>query len=226
MPSLMIVNPRRRARKAAPKRRTRARARKVATVTVKSNPVRRRRKSVARVVPGYKRARRSAKVSHRRIRRNPIGGRARGLLAPLMAAVPGAVGAVAVNLIMSKLPLPAMLKTGPIKHIARVGVILGIGLLANKATRSPLVGQAIQGALTVSVYESIKELMAGAGMNLGEDMGMGTDEDIGFYSPATTVDGYIDNPAMGEYIDNAGYSDDGLSQYVSENEFAAANDEF
>ena len=222
MPSLMIVNPKRRKRKASPKRRTR----KVATVTVKANPVRRRRKSATRAVPVARRARRSAKTTYRRIRRSVSSGRTGNFLAPLMGAVPGAVGAVAVNLIMSKLPLPAMLTTGPVKHVARVGVILGLGFLANKATRNPMVGQAIQGALTVSVYESIKELMAGVGMPLGEEMGMGQDNDLSYYSPASTIDGYIDNPAMGDYIDNAGYADDGLSRYVSENEFAEAGDEF
>ena len=220
MSGLMIVNPsRRKRRKASPKRR----ARKATSVVVRSNPVkRRRRKSAVRSnpVPGFRRAR--ARRSSKRVRRNPIGHSSGGILKPLMTAVPGAVGAVGVNLILSKLPLPAMLTSGPIKHVARVGIILGLGMLANKVTRSPMVGQAIQGALTVSVYESIKELMSGAGMNLGDDMGMGTDE-MGYYSPATTIDGYIDNPSMGEYV--SGY-DDGISEYVSADEFSVSSDEY
>lgn len=222
MAGLLIVNPRSRSRKkASPKKRAR-RVRRATSVTVRSNPVRaRRRKSAIRSnpVPGFKRARRAK--SHRRIRRNPIGHSAGGFLKPLMHAVPGAVGAVAVNLVLSKLPLPAMLTTGVVKHVARVGVILGLGMLANKVSRSPMIGQAIQGALTVSVYESIKELAAGAGMNLGDDMGMGdTTEELGFYSPATTIDGYIDSPAMGEYVSGYDPTDDGIGEYVSADEYS------
>ena len=212
MAGLMIVNPSRRKRRKAP---AKSRARKATTVTVK-----RRRKSALRSnpVPGFHKARRRKSAS-RRVRRNPIGGRAEGFLKPLMNAVPGAVGAIGVNLILSKLPLPDVLTTGAVKHVARVGIILGLGMLANKVSRSPMIGQAVQGALTVSVYESIKELMSNAGFQLN---GIGTDE-MGYYSPATTVDGYVDNPALGEYPLGV---DDGLSEYVSADDFAMSGEDY
>lgn len=206
MSELLLVNPRRRkAKRAAPKRRTRK-----AVTVVRRAPVKRRRRSVAaRAKTVYRNvATRVKKFRRRRKSSGSHGGMGGGFLRPLMHAVPGAVGAVAVNLILSKLPLPAVLTSGPIKHVARVGIILGLGLIANKVSRNPMIGRAVEGALTVSVYESIKELMAGAGMPLAGDMGIS--DGVGYYSAAQTINGYVDNPGMGTYIDNPA-----MGEYVS-----------
>ena len=103
MAQLMLINPKRRTRRAksaSPKRRRRTVARMAAP---------RRRRHVARVAHNPIRRRRHHTMSRRRVRRNLIEG---GMGGTTMSAVVGAAGAVVVDVVTGYIPLPASMMTG------------------------------------------------------------------------------------------------------------------
>jgi hypothetical protein len=128
-----------------------------------------------------------------------------GITSQLVPAAYGAGGALALDLALGYIPLPAMLKTGYARHATRIVGALGIGWLAGKFLRGK--SQAIgAGALTVAMYGLFKDVAlqfapAAISAKLGEY------EEI-------TVQGY-DDPAegtagVGAYLSGDGYSDEDL----------------
>lgn len=164
------------------------------TTSAKKRPARRRSTSMARL--------------RRRSRRNPIAGRGLigGVVSQVTGAGVGAIGGAAVDLALRFLPLPV--KTGPVGHLTRAGIAIGAGLLGK---RMPLVAQAAQGALTITLYNVLRQYVT-VPMNLGEisdadvreitAMG-GTDIEtqplLGAYEPSGGVGlGFVDD-SLGAY---------------------------
>lgn len=175
-----------------------------------------RRPAVGYVV-GSKRIRRrklNPRRSHSRRRRhsNPrfsLG----GITNQLVPAAYGAAGALALDVALGYIPLPAMLTTGYARHATRIVGALGIGFLASKFLRGR--SQAIgQGALTVAVYGLLKDV---ATQTLGGKVkGLGDYEEI-------TVDGYMDPaPTMGAYLGNSTGAEDGVGAYMGDFQTADA----
>lgn len=232
MYEVAIVNPRgskrrRRNRKgqfvkgsSAPSRRRRRRRSAVAAT---SAPRRRRRRAVARI--SNPRRKRRTYVSHfaRRRRRNPranfsVGGVARALV----PAGIGAVGAVALDVLMGYAPLPVALKTGIPRHAVRIAGAIGLGLVAGKffgGEKGKLVGA---GALTVALYSIIRETVQKFAPTLP---GLGDYEEVtvGYMDPASTVqlgtgaymngmDSQAIESGMSAYMDGMGaYMQDGIA---------------
>jgi hypothetical protein len=139
----------------------------------------------------------------RRYRRNPIGlPSVGGIVGQLVPAAYGAGGALALNLALSYLPLPEAVKTGWPRHGVRLVGAFGLGWAARKFLGAR--GNAVaQGALTVVMYDILKQVINGVspeiGVRLGEveDVSLGDDE--GFYDPASLLtDGVGD---MSAYMD-------------------------
>lgn len=179
--TLMMVNPRKRRatkRKASPAqlaalargRASRARATKPRrnpaprAAVAMSNP-RKRRRSVAR--------------------RNPIGLSGGALMAQMMGAAQGAAGAVAVDIAIKYLPIPAAMKAGNMQHVTRAALAVGLGLLGRKFV-GRAAGRMAEGALTVSAYGMLKNIVNSAGMKLAgaDDMGQYMSEYVGYVEPA------------------------------------------
>jgi hypothetical protein len=151
------ANPSKPARKANPmaKRRTRRSPAKRTTsrrrrTVRRSNPV----KAVRR-----RTSRRSAvrHTSHRRRRRNPISIRS-ALSSPLSTLKPaliGAVGSIAVNTVISKLPLPASMKAGNMRFVTQGGIALLLGMITGKFLGAGMAAKAVEGALTVTIRDAI-----------------------------------------------------------------------
>lgn len=179
MQELMVLsgNPRRRRRKHKA-RKSRRRHRKMTAKQLKYfgprhavNPKRRRR-----------RARRHAAVMGfaRRARRS--GGRALGILSgstgslgrPMSMigpALTGAIGAVAVNAVSARLPLPAMLTSGRVRYVTQGALAIGLGMLASRfGLGAGVAAKMAEGSLTVTLHQALVEIAAGAGVNLS---GMG-----------------------------------------------------
>lgn len=144
-----------RARARSGKRRTRH-----ATV---SNPIRRRRHSVAR----------------RRTRRNPIGGTSMRSIVPMLkSAGIGAVGAVGVEVVYGfAMPyMPAMLQSpvsdtggiNPAYYAAKGAVAIGLGIVGRKVLGAKA-AQMVEGSLIVTMHDLAKQFIANSGMavNLG-----------------------------------------------------------
>jgi hypothetical protein len=130
--------------------------------------------------------------SRRRYHRNPIGlPSLSGLMAQIVPAAYGAGGAIALNLGLSYLPLPAVLTTGWARHGVRLVGAFGLGVVAKKflGARGSNVAA---GALTVVMYDILKEVLNMAAPSIGSRLGEFEDVSIyenGFIDPASPVRG-------------------------------------
>lgn len=165
------------------------------------------RKSVARRAVSAVRSS-VAKVS-RRYRRNPIASRgaASNAMDQFKSGAIGAAGALAVDVAMQKLPIPANLKTGTAAPIVKGLVGIGIGMLVAKVGKNRDLGKKLaQGAVTVSLYAAGKEMLKGPLGLSGYDNDLGADfDDLGYYG----LDGADDE--LGAYEELSAYDlGDGL----------------
>lgn len=178
MAEMLLLNPRKRARRAAKKSRKSSRRRNPVPAGLARFMAAKRKR---RISAAPRRARRSrnpvalSRVSRvvRRRRRNPIslGGSGRSMLAMIKSAMVGGAGAVAVDVAMGQLNrfLPATLQRTPgkvgIGDAVKAAITVVLGRLLAKPTRG-LSQQMAQGALTVQAHQ----LLAGfvpASMTLG-----------------------------------------------------------
>jgi len=208
---LLLINPRK--RRGARKGRTAAQ--KAATrKLVALNRAKRGRKSNpsprSAVSAAPRRRRRTMSINRivRRRRRNPAGLSGGKIFSLVMPAVKGAVGAIAVDLIWNKLPVPATVKAGNVGYLAKGAAALAFGFLGQKFLGKTAAEMAV-GSLTVTAYNAIKA-------NVGPSIGLAG---MGYSgaAPAMLPPGrtpalaeyvssrpaaYVPPPQMGEYINN------------------------
>lgn len=197
MQELLLVNPRRRRKASAKKRRSRRRSPAQRAAFLKmigarsSNPKRRRRRAsgskrrarrslVSRIMGNpRRRSRRSGRRSSAR-RRNPIslGSAVRHPFAVVGPALTGAVGAVVVNQALARLPVPPMLMTGKVRYLTQAAAAILLGSLAARFVGSGRAAAAVAGALTITAYDALRDVAAGAGVNLSG---------MGYYLPGAGV---------------------------------------
>lgn len=108
--------------------------------------------------PRRAKARRAVTVSYRR---NPLPARAKGIVAEnIKPAAIGAAGALALDVIVSKLPIPASLKTGPANYAARAVGAIALGMIAEKAgLKHDTAVSLSRGGLTVVLHDAGKAVM-------------------------------------------------------------------
>lgn len=199
--------------------------------TKKTHATRRRRRSSSagkrRAATGYvvgsrpirRRKLNPRRKAYRRRRSNPrfsVG----GITGQVIPALYGAGGAIALNIALSYIPLPAALSTGWARHGVRLVGALGLGWAARKFLGAK--GNAVAaGALTVVVYDILKGVLAQAAPDLGarlgeyEDVSLSGDE--GFTDPASIVSGmgaYLTGPMDGP-LDGVGDMS-GMGAYLEE----------
>lgn len=166
----------------------------------------RRRTTSAKKRPARRRT--TMRTLRRRSRRNPIAGR--GMVGAVVGQVTGAglgaVGGAALDFALRFLPLQA--KTGPVGHLARAGIAIGAGLLGK---RIPMVAQAAQGALTITLYNVLRQYVT-VPMNLGEI----SDDDVRQINALSGTD-IETQPMLGAYEPSGGvglgFVDDSLGAY-------------
>jgi hypothetical protein len=123
-----------------------------------------------------------------RVGTNPIprtGGLLKRVLAQATSAGVGALGGIGLDLLMR--PVPLTLKTGAMGHAVRAVTAVGVGLLGGGI---PLVAQAANGALTITLYNALRQYVA-APLSLGEL----TDDDMSQLSDAGYQLGVYGTPA-------------------------------
>lgn len=178
MAEMLLLNPRKRARRAAKKSRKSSRRRNpVPAGLARYMASKRKRRTISAVARRVRRRRSnpSLRAVSRvvRRRRNPIslGGSGRSMLAMIKSAMIGGAGAVAVDVAMGQLNrfLPATLQRTPgkvsIGDAVKAAITVVLGRLLAKSTRG-LSQQMAAGALTVQAHQ----LLAGfvpASMTLG-----------------------------------------------------------
>lgn len=193
MPSVWLVNPAKRKKKHKSKKRHHA-------VRVESNPAPRKRK----------RRRMSVSSVRRRFSTNPaprrgLGGMLGGLGSQVKDAAIGAAGGLAVDGAMKLAPLA--MKSGPMSHLIRAALSLGIGM-TGAAMRSPMLAQMGAGALTVTAYQAAREYVT-VPMGLAEY----TEDDL---------QGLGIVPGLGDVPGLADASGDNMGEFVSpEYDFAS-----
>lgn len=157
MSEILLVNPRRRRR--TTKRRTARR---------KTNPRRKRstrkRSRARRRNPGYalpNPRRRTRRASRRRSNPAPRL-TARSVQSNVMAALPGAFGALGLDVMLGYIPLPAVLKTGFAAYITKAVGAIGLGMVANMSgmVRGATAAKMTEGALTVMFHGMLRQGMA------------------------------------------------------------------
>lgn len=165
MSQLMLINPRKRT---GGRKKPRSAAQKAATKRMLaarrgSNPVRRTKRHKRRSNPvGLHRVKRHH-VSARR-RRNPLrmSAATHGIGGMLMTSVHGAGGALLVNTALNYIPLPALLKSGNGKYLARVGGAIALGVFGGKVLPKKIASNMAVGAMTVAFHDLLLGLASQA----------------------------------------------------------------
>lgn len=157
-------------------------------------------------------ARRTTSVTRsvtRRYRRNPVG---RDIGKTFKKGAVGGMGALAVDVVMQKLPMiPANLRTGIPGALTKGMVGVGVGMLVGNVMKNKRLGEELaDGAVTVALYNAGKSA-------IGPQLGLsGYDDLLGY----TGDDGLL---GMGYYDDGLelsdGMMDDDLGYYAAAETF-------
>lgn len=199
MSEILLVNPRRRRRKKTTVKRRKTRARK-------SNPVKRRR--------------RRASTVRRRRRSNPRL-TARSVQNQVMDALQGATGALALDVTLGYLPIPANLKAGLVGTGVKALLAIGIGVLGQnfKIVKPSTAAKLSNGALTVVLHDELKKQVQNFMPNIpmGEYLNDNyVNNSLGYYGSGYNPGPYLpdmgtgmEESGFGEYLDESGeYIDD------------------
>lgn len=171
-------------------------------------------------------------VGTKRIRRrklNPRGARRRrhrnprflpsfsGVRDQLMNAGLGAAGGLGLNLALSYIPLPDVLKTGWARHGVRLVGALGLGALAKRFLGSK--GNAVAaGALTIVVYDIGKQVISSVSPEISarlgeyEDVTLSGDE-LDYIDPASPIDG-MGSFLTGPTADDGSTDENGMGSFL------------
>ena len=177
MAELLMVNPKKRRakRKTSVKRR-----RRNPTHPLMTNPVKRRRRSMASRTGGIS---------------------AKNITGQITDAAIMAGGGVITDLLTAKMPfIPADMKTGNLAPLTRAGVAIGLGLTIDKVLKQKKIGRDVtQGALVVIAHDFITKTF-GQRIGLSAYEEMNAYEDLGDYSDLlleTDIAGMGDNDLLG-----------------------------
>jgi hypothetical protein len=244
MSEVLLVNPRRRRRKG--RRKMSALQRKYFGGGKKSrrkNPKRRRRtrgsrrrsrrrsNPIAIFAPKRRKRRGKSRRARSRRRRNPaarsvslgagLGAfKPRNVQATLMNALPGAVGALGLDILLGYVPVPAQWKAGYLGYVTKAVGAIVLGLLASKVTKASTAAKMTEGALTVMFHGILRNAVTqfapavpmgmylndggmgyyGSGWNPDTEYG-----DMAAYLPDISAESIVtDERDMGMYMENQG----------------------
>lgn len=162
MAELMLINPRKRRRKV--KKTSAKRRGKRRTMSALQRKYFGKRKPKRNHAVAKKSRKRSKKVSSRRYRgyrHNPSRGLGKFSVQgftknTLMPSAVGAAGALGLDILIGFLPLPPALKTGPMRSVVRLVGAVGIGIVAGMVVKKETAAQIAAGAVTVTLYDTLK----------------------------------------------------------------------
>jgi hypothetical protein len=83
-----------------------------------------------------------------------------GISSQLMGAVPGAVGALGLDVLLGLVPVPATWKTGMLGYVTKIVGALGLGMLAKMVVSQHTAAQMTNGALTVMFHGIMRDFVA------------------------------------------------------------------
>lgn len=168
-------------------------ARKRKTTVRRKTPVRRKT---------YKRTT-TKRIARRR--RNPVRRKGMaGIVGQVMPAVTSAAGALSLDIIWARLPLPDQIKSGPMRFVAKAAGAIGLGMLAGMMVKKSTADQLATGALTVTIHQAMTDAMGRFAPNIPLGEYLSEYDSLGYYG--TGID-----PGMGEYLTNSGTYNPGSS---------------
>ena len=182
------------AARSAPAKRRRPSRRRAAARPVaapKRRRASRRRSGGWKITPAKTASRAGRALRYRRP--NPIN----FLMNTLMPSVVGGAGALALDVAIGVLPLPANLKVGPMAPLVKIAGAVGLGMLAGKMVNRRIGEQIAAGAITVQVYNFAKAMLI--------KVGQGKIPGLSMYP-----DGYLGEYVSGNEMPELGYTDSGL----------------
>lgn len=145
----------------------------------------------------------------KRYRRNPSP-RIGGMVETFKEGAIGAAGAVATEVVLSKLPLPENLKTGPMGIATKAIGGIAIGMAVAKFGKNKKLGSTMaQGAVTVALHDTIRNAVKGPmGLSGMFDQGLlGNDfDDLEYWSAGQS---FAPSPGMNGYY-SVNDLDDGM----------------
>lgn len=161
-----------------------------------ANPRKRRatkRKTVARKSPARCLST-TRTVTTKRYRRNPTK-KLGGMVNTIKKGAVGAGGAIAADLMLSKLPLPAQMQSGMGKTAAKLLAGVGVGFIAGKLGQRALGNELAQGAVTIAMHDAIKGMVGPSiGLSGVDDGLLGYDfDDLGYFNPSQTYADFDDS---------------------------------
>lgn len=128
----------------------------------------------------FSRARRYVSRSRRRRGGGSMG--LGGVMEMLVPAGIGAAGAIALDMAYASLPLPASLTTGTLAPVTRIAGAIAIGVAVGAVMGRRNGALAGAGALTVTMYDIIKPLVASSFPSV---------PGLGYWNPARTMGTYV-----------------------------------
>ena len=112
----------------------------------------------------FRRKRRAARRPHakRRFRRNPslAGFNLNQVTGQIMPVALGAGGAILTDMAIDRLPLPINFKFGNMRHVAKAGIAVALGVAAGMVVGRDKGTKVMAGALTVVAYDALKAMLA------------------------------------------------------------------
>jgi hypothetical protein len=120
----------------------------------------------------------------------------------------GAAGAIAAEVVLSKLPLGATFKVGTPQHTAASALAaVGVGMIVAKYGKKPALGKAMaQGGVTVALHQTMRGFVAGP-LGLTKTVGYYGDDfnDMGYTEPTEVWDSDFDAEEELGYFVNQPY---------------------
>ena len=122
----------------------------------------------------------------------------------------GAGGALGLDLLLANVPLPPAMNTPAVRPVIRIAGAVGIGMVAGMFATRKTAEQVGAGALTVVLYDTIKEFLSRTmpQLRLGE-----YNTGLEFVNPALNVGDYDRIPGMSP--ETAMYPDEEMGVYTN-----------
>lgn len=128
----------------------------------------------------------------------------------LIPAAVGAVGAVVIDVVAGKLPLPASMKVGNMRYVSKAAVMIALGMLASKVIGKKQADAAVVGGMTVMFYGIVRDFAVKSFPAMMPLAGVDNSDNLGLYSPGLLA-ALDDESALNEYMSAGGMA--GMDAY-------------
>jgi hypothetical protein len=119
-----------------------------------------------------------------------------------MGAIPGAVGALGLDMLLGVVPIPATWKSGMLGYVTKIFGAIGLGMIAKTVVSSHTAAQLTQGALTVMFHGILRDFVATNVPSVPLGVYLAPRTSLGYYGS-----GWNPDAGMGAYLPDlsAGY---------------------